>query len=160
MGVGCGYVAPSAGLVRSQGLAVMGCGSGLTRVGAPAGLGGFDGCALGFGAVGRSSARWRVRWRPSASGSLGVLWAGLGAAPRCGGWPGIAVRWWCRWPGGQARCAVWRAGVLGCCGWPRCRCADACGVARGCVCAGLGLGRCPTGICLLVASPGGSPAGA
>ena len=29
MGVGCGYVVPSAGLVRSQGLAVSGCGSGL-----------------------------------------------------------------------------------------------------------------------------------
>ena len=32
MGVGCGYVVPSAGLVRSQGLAVSGCGSGLICV--------------------------------------------------------------------------------------------------------------------------------
>ena len=32
MGVGCGYVVPSAGVVRSQGLAVWGCGSGLICV--------------------------------------------------------------------------------------------------------------------------------
>ena len=102
VGVGCGYVAPPPGLVRSQGLAVTGCGSGWSPVGASAGLGGFDGCGLGFSAVWRSSARWRVRWRPSASGSLGVFLAGLGVAPRGGGWLGIGVRWWRRWPGGQA----------------------------------------------------------
>ena len=73
MDVGCGYSAPSAGLVMSQGLAVMGCDSGLIRVGALAGLSGFDGCGLGFGAVGRSGARSRARWRPSASGLLGVF---------------------------------------------------------------------------------------
>ena len=73
VGVGFGNVAPSAGLVRSQGLAVLGCGSGLVRVGALAGLGGCDSCGLGFGAFGRSGARWRVRWRPSASGSFGVF---------------------------------------------------------------------------------------
>ena len=76
MGVGCGYVAPSAGLVRSQGLAVMGGGSGLTPVAASSGLGGFDSCGLRSGAVERSGARWRVRWRPLAFGSLGVLLAG------------------------------------------------------------------------------------
>ena len=140
VGVGGGYVTPSAGLVRSQGLAVMWCGSGLTRVGASAGLGSFDGCGLGLGAVGRSGACWRARWRPSASGSLGVFWAGLGAAPRGGGWLGIGVRWWRRWPGGQAGRTVWHAGLLGCCGCRRCRCADACGVASVSVCAGVGLG--------------------
>ena len=118
MGVGCGYVAPSAGLVRSQGLAVMGCGSGLTRVGASSGLGGFDSCGLGFGAVGPSGARWCVRQRPSASGLLGGFWAGHGAAPRGGGWLGIGVRWWRRGLGGQARRAVWCTGLLGCGGCP------------------------------------------
>ena len=43
MDVGCGNVAPLAALVTSQGLAVLGCGSGLIRVGALAGLGGCDG---------------------------------------------------------------------------------------------------------------------
>ena len=56
VGVGCGYVAPLAGLLRSQGLEVTWCGSGLTPVGALAGLGGFNGCRLGFGAVGRTGA--------------------------------------------------------------------------------------------------------
>ena len=140
MGVGFGYIAPSAGLVRSQGLAVMGCGSGLIRVGALAGLGGFDSCGLAFGAVGRSGARWCARWCPSASCSLDVVWAGLGVVPRGSGWLGNGVRWWRRRLGGQARRAVWRAGLLGCCGCRRCRCADACGVRRGCVCAGLGFG--------------------
>ena len=134
MGVGCGNVAPSAGPVRSQGLAVLGCGSGLIRAGALAGLGGCDGCGLGFGALGRSGARWCVRWRSSASGLLGVFCAGPGVARRGGGWLGNGVRWWCRWLGGQALWAVWRAGLLGCCGCHWCRCADACGVARVCVC--------------------------
>ena len=125
---------------RRSGLAVMGCSSGLTRVGASAGLGGFDSCGLGLGAVGRSRARWRVCWRRLASGLLGVLWAGLGVAPRGAGWLGLGVRWCRRWLGGQARRAVWRAGLLGCCGCCWCRCADACGVAGGGVCAGLGLG--------------------
>ena len=138
--VGCGYLAPSAGLVRSQGLAVMGCGSGLIRVGVLVGLGGFNGCRLGFGAVGRSGARWRARWHPSASGSLGVFWAGPGVAPRCCGWLGNWARWGRRWLGGQARRAVWCVGLLACCGCHWCRCADACGVARGCMCAGLGFG--------------------
>ena len=127
MGVGCGYVAPSAGLVRSQRLAVIGCGSGLTRVGAPSGLGGFESCGLGFSTVGCSAPSWRVRLCPSASGLLGVFSAGLGTAPRGAGGLGIGVRWSRRWLGGQARRAVWRAGPLGCCGCRRCRCADACG---------------------------------
>ena len=49
VGVGCGYVAPSAGLVRSQGLAVFECGSGWIRVRALSGLDGCDSCGLGFG---------------------------------------------------------------------------------------------------------------
>ena len=85
MGVGCGYVAPSAGLVRSQGLAVSGCGSGLICASVLARLGGCDGSGSGFGAFGRSGACCRVRWRPSASGSFGDFWAGPGVAPRGGG---------------------------------------------------------------------------
>ena len=106
MGVGCGYFAPSAGLVRRQGLAVMGRDSGLIRAGALAGLGGFDSCGLGFGAVGRTGASWRARWHPSASGLLGVFWARPDVAPRGGGWLGNGDRWWRRWLGGQARRAV------------------------------------------------------
>ena len=136
-GVGCGNVAPSAGLVRSQGLVVLGCGSGLIYVGALAGLGGCDGFGLGFGALGRNGARWRVRWRPSASGLLGVFLAGPGVAPRGGGLLGNEVRCRRRWRGGQVRRPVWRAGLLGCCGCRQGRCADACGVVRGCVCAEL-----------------------
>ena len=140
VGVGCGYVVPSSGLVRSQGLAVSGCGSGLICVWVLARLGGCDGSGPGFGAFGRSGARCRVRWRPSASGSFGDFWLGPGVAPRGGGLLGNGVRWRRRWPGGQARRVVWCAGLLGCCGCRRCRCADAYGVVRGCVCAGLGFG--------------------
>ena len=143
VGVGCDYVAPSLGLVRSQRLAVMGCGSGYTCVGAFAGLGGFDGCGLGFGAVGRSGARWRARWRPSASILLGVFSPGPGMAPQCHGWLGNGVGWWRRWLGGQGRCAVWRAGLLGCCLCRRCRCADACGLVRGLCVRGRALGDAP-----------------
>ena len=92
MGVGCGYVVPSAGPVRSQGLAVSGCGSGLICVWVWALLGGCDGSGPGFGAFGRSGARCRVRWRPSASGSFGDFWAG----------PGVAVVWWVTGLGGGA----------------------------------------------------------
>ena len=88
MGVGSGYVAFSAGLVRSQGLAVLGCGSSWICVGALAGLGGRDGCGLGFGVIGRSGARWRVRWRPSASGLFGVFRAGPAVVA---GWAGGAT---------------------------------------------------------------------
>ena len=52
VGVGCRYVVPSAGLVRSQGLAVSGCGSGLICVWGLARLGGCDGSGPGFGAFG------------------------------------------------------------------------------------------------------------
>ena len=138
--VGGGKVAPSAGLVRSQGLAVLGCGSGFICVGALARLGGCHGCGLGFGAFGHSGARWRVRRRPWASGSLGVFLVGPGLAPCSGGWLGNGVRWWRRWLGCQARLAVWHAVLLGCCGCRPCRCADACGVARECMCAGSGFG--------------------
>ena len=92
MGVGCGYVVPSAGLVRSQGLAVSGCGSGLIRVWVLAQLGGWDGSGPGFGAFRRSGARCCVRWRPSVSGSFGDFWAG----------PGVAVVWWVKGLGGGA----------------------------------------------------------
>ena len=103
MGVGCGYVVPSAGLVRSQGLAVSGCGSGLIRVWVLARLGGCDGSGPGFGAFGRSGARCRVCWRPSASGLFGDFWAAPGVAPRGGGLLGNGVRWRRRWPGGQSK---------------------------------------------------------
>ena len=92
MGVGCGYVVPWAGLVRSQGLAVSGCGSGLICVWILARLGGSDGSGLGFGAFGRSGARCRVRWRPSASGSFCDFRAG----------PGVAVVTWVTGLGGGA----------------------------------------------------------
>ena len=121
MGVGCGYVVPSAGLVRRQGLAVPGCGSGLICVWVLAWLGGCDGSGPGFGAFGRSGARCRVRWRPSVSGLFGDFWAGPGVAPRGGCLLGNRVRWRRRWPGGQARRVVWCAGLLGCCGCRRCR---------------------------------------
>ena len=140
VGVGCGYVVPSAGLVGSQGLAVSGCGSGLICVSVLARLGGCDSSGPGFGAFGRSGARCRVRWRPLVSGLFGDFWAGPGAAPRGAGLLGNRVRWRCRWLGGQARRVVWCAGLLGCCGCRRCRCANACGVVRACVCAGLGFG--------------------
>ena len=143
MGVGCGYVAPSAGLVRSQGLAVLGCGSGWILVGASAGLGGSGGCGLWLIVFRQSSTPWHVLWRPSASGSFGVFQAGPGVALRGAGWLGNRVRWQRRWLGGQARCALWRAPLLGCCGSCRLRCADACVVARGCVSAGLGFGDVP-----------------
>ena len=78
MGVGCGYVVPPAGLVRSQGLAVSGCGSGSICVWVLARLGGCNGSGPGLRAFGRSGACCRVRWRPSASGSFGDFWAGPG----------------------------------------------------------------------------------
>ena len=142
VGCGCGLWQHCSlgGPGRSQGLAVLGCGSGLICVGALARLGGCDGCGPGFGAFGRSGVRCCVRWRPSASGSLGDFWAGPGVAPRGGGLLGNGVSRRRRWLGGQASRAVWRAGLLGCCGCRRCRCADTCGVVRGCVCAGLGFG--------------------
>ena len=59
--------------------------------------------------------------------------SGRGLAPRIGGLLGNGVRWRRRWLGGQARRAVWRAGLLGSCVCRRCPCADTCGVARGCV---------------------------
>ena len=92
MGVGCDYVVPSAGLVGSQGLAVSACGSGLICVWVLARLGGCDGSGPGFGAFGRSGARCRVRWRPSAAGSFGYFLAV----------PGVAVVWWVTGLGGGA----------------------------------------------------------
>ena len=38
------------------------------------GLGSFNSCGLGSGAVGRRCAHWRVRWRPSPSSLLGLTW--------------------------------------------------------------------------------------
>ena len=115
MGVGCGYIVPSAGLVRSQGLAVSGCGSGLICVWVFARLGGCDSSGPGYGAFGGSGARCRVRWIPSASGLLGDFWAGPGVAPRGGGLLGNGARLRRRWPGGSgASCCVARRapGVL------------------------------------------------
>ena len=96
-------------------LAVSGLRSGLICVWVLARLGGCDGSGPGFGAFGRSGARCRVRWRPSASGSFGDFWAGPGVAPRGGGLLGNVVRWRRPLPGGQARRVVWCAGLLGCC---------------------------------------------
>ena len=58
MGVCCGFGVPSAGLVRSQGLTVSGCGSGLICVGASARLGLGQG---GFGEVSLCFWSWLVR---------------------------------------------------------------------------------------------------
>ena len=110
------------------------------ELGGCGGLGGFDGCGLKFGAVGRSGARWRAHWRPSASSLLGFFWTGFGVTFRGGGWLGSGVRFLCRCPGGQAPRAVWRAGLPGCFGCCRWLCLNACGVMTGRVCAGLGLG--------------------
>ena len=58
MAVGCVYVFPSAGLVRSQGLTVSGCGSCLICVGASARLSLRQG---GFGEVSLCFRSWLVR---------------------------------------------------------------------------------------------------
>ena len=106
MGVGCGYVVPSAGLVRSQGLAVSGCGSRLICVWVLARLGGCDGSGPGFGAIGRSGARCRLRWRHSASGSFGDFWAGR--------WrPVVVVCWVTGLRGGAAGRGVRRVVLCG-----------------------------------------------
>ena len=107
MGVGCGYVVPSAGLVRSQGLAVSGCGSGLICAWVLARLGGCDGSWPGFGAFGRSGARCRVRWLPSASGSFGDFWAGPGVDPV------VVVCWVTGLDGGAAGRGVRRVVLCG-----------------------------------------------
>ena len=101
-------------------------------MGACGGLGGFDGCGLGFGTVGRSGARWHARWRLLASGLLGFFRTGFAVTFGGGGWLGSRVRWWRRWPRGQARLAVWRAGLPGCYGCCQCLCANACGVCVWC----------------------------
>ena len=105
MGVGCGNVGPSAGLVRSQGSAVLGCGSGLICVGALARLGGCDGCRPGFGAFGRSGARCCVRWRPSAH----LVTSGRGLAWR----PAAVVCWVLGLGGGAAGGGVRRVVLCG-----------------------------------------------
>ena len=108
MGVGCGYVVPSAGLVRSQGLAVSGSGSGLICVWVLARFGGCDVSGPGFGAFGRSGARCRVRWLPSASGSFGDFYAGPGVAP-----PVVVVCWVTGLDGGAAGRGVRRVVLCG-----------------------------------------------
>ena len=120
MGVGCGYVVPSAGLVRSQGLAVSGCGSGLICVWVLARLGSCDGSGPGFGAFGpvvpvvvcvgvlRRSVRlvtsgWGLAWRPVVV----VCWVtGLG-----GGAAGRGVRRVVLCGAQGSWCAVGAAGV-------------------------------------------------
>ena len=105
MSVGCGNVGSSAGLVRSRGLAVLGCGSGLICVGALARLGGCDSCGPGFGAFGRSGARSRVRWRPSAR----LVTSGRGLAWR----PAAVVCWVTGLGGGAAGRGVRRVLLCG-----------------------------------------------
>ena len=73
MAVGCVYVFPSAGLVRSQGLTVSGCGSALICVGASAWLGLGQ---AGFGEVSVCLWSWLVRrlcglWFRCSLGGLG-----------------------------------------------------------------------------------------
>ena len=107
MGVGCGYVVPSAGLVRSQGLAVLGCGSGLICAWVLARLGGCDGSGPGFGAFGRSGARCCVRWRPSAP--VRLVTSGRGLAWR----PVVVVCWVMGLGGGAAGRGVRRVVLCG-----------------------------------------------
>ena len=107
MGVGCGYVVPSAGPVRSQGLAVSGCGSGLIRVWVLARLCGCNGSGPGFGAFGRSVARCRVRWvlrRP-----VRLVTSGRGLAWR----PVVLVCWVTGLGGGAAGRGVRRVVLCG-----------------------------------------------
>ena len=78
-------------------------------------------------------------------GRVGGLlgWQGASSACSLGATQGVfplEVRWWHRWPGGQKFFGVWGAGLPGCSGRCFCLCVDACGVPRGCVCVGLGLG--------------------
>ena len=64
--------------------------------------GGFDGCWLGFGAVGRSGACRHTRRCPSAFALLGFFWVGFGVTFRDGGWLGSGQRW------ATARGDLWR----------------------------------------------------
>ena len=81
MGLGCGYVVPSAGLVRSQGLAVLGVWLGFDLCLGFGSVRRLRQSGPGFGAFGRSGARCRVRWRPSASGSFVTSGRGLAWCP-------------------------------------------------------------------------------
>ena len=75
-------------------------------------------------------------------GPVRLVTSGRGLAWR----PVVVVCWVTGLDGGAAGRGVRRValcgaqGSLGCCGCRRCRCADACGVVRGCVRAGLGFG--------------------
>ena len=88
------------------------------------------------------SSGWVSPWAAlPASGSSVLGSAGAGASSACGlgaaqGVSPLRVRWGRCLPGGHARPVVWRAGFPRWCGCCRCLCVDACGVARGCVCAG------------------------
>ena len=106
---------------------------------------------------------WACRWAGSApvlfclrAGPLssarlrrvhGLLgWRGASAACGLGAAQGVSpvgVRWGRPWPGRQACHFVWRVGFPRCCGCCRCLCVDACGVARGCLCAGWAWGDVP-----------------
>ena len=79
MGVGCGFGVPSAGLVRSQGLAVLGCGSGLICAWVLARLGGCVGPGVWVAASTGSCAR----------GECGLVRAGR---PLAGGLTGSPTR--------------------------------------------------------------------
>ena len=73
--MGCGFGVPSAGLVRSQGLAVLGCGSGLICAWVLARLGGCAGPGVWVAASTGSRARGECgvvhAGRPVASGLTG-----------------------------------------------------------------------------------------
>ena len=97
MGVGCGYVLPSAGLVRSQGLAVSGCGSGLICAWFLARLGGCAGPGVWVAASMGSC----VRAGPWPVASLGVPHEGVDG--RAGGVRSVQV--------GQQRAHVQGVGV-------------------------------------------------
>ena len=107
MGVGCGYVVPSAGQVGSQGLAVSGCGSGLSCVWVLARLGGCDGSGPGFRAFGRVVSVVvcvGVLWRPVClvTSGRGLSWC-----------PVVVVCWVTGLGGGTAGWGVRRVVLCG-----------------------------------------------
>ena len=108
-------------------------------------------CVGGGGVPGRGAAVGVRAWRLAVR----VMWGGrLLRLARCRRSQGVSrgplsiprgVRRRRHRPGGQARHAVWRAGRPGCCGLGRCRCCrgpcvGACGVVRGFMSVGAGVG--------------------
>ena len=103
--MGCGFSVPSAGLVRSQGLAVLGCGSGLICAWVLALLGGCAGpgvwVAASTGSCARGECEWCVRAGRWPVASLGVPHGGVDG--RAGGVRSVQV--------GQQRAHVQGVGV-------------------------------------------------